>query len=119
MVTERNFTQRPELEVRDAERRLSTRLHLQIPMFVRGIDAYGEEFIELAKSLDISATGAYLTLPRPVRRLELLTLTIPTPSVTNSGLVPASMAPISARVIRQKEVGDIYVVGVQFLRPLG
>jgi len=34
-------------------------------------------------------------------------------------LVPASMAPISARVIRQKEVGDIHLVGVQFLRPLG
>lgn len=118
MVTERNFAEHPELGVRTAERRQSCRLHLQIPMFVRGTDAYGEEFIELVKTLDISATGACLTLPRPVRKLELVTLTIPTPSVTNSGLVPASMAPISARVIRQKEVGDIHLVGVQFLRPL-
>ena len=30
-------------------------------MFVRGTDALGEEFIELAKTLDISANGAYLT----------------------------------------------------------
>jgi hypothetical protein len=48
----------------------------------------------------------------------MLTLTVPTPSVSNSGLVPASMPPISARVIRQKEVGDIHLIGVQFVRPL-
>jgi hypothetical protein len=118
MATEKNFASQPEIEVGTADRRSAKRLHLQIPMFVRATDAYGEDFIELAKSLDISATGAYLTLPRPLSRLGMVTLTIPTPSVSNSGLVPTSMAPISARVIRQKELGDVHLVGVQFVHPL-
>ena len=43
-----------------AERRRSQRIHVQIPMFVRGTDAAGLEFLDLTKTLDISATGAYL-----------------------------------------------------------
>ncbi|MFZ0037611.1 MAG: PilZ domain-containing protein [Candidatus Acidiferrales bacterium] len=118
MVMEKNVSREHSLDIGSADRRQAGRLHLQIPMFVRGTDAYGEDFIELAKTLDISATGAYLTLPRPVVKLGMITLTVPTPSVSNSGLVPASMPPISARVIRQKEVGDIHLIGVQFVRPL-
>src|ERR1700684_1971648 len=118
MVMEKNLASDRAIELGNADRRHASRLHPQIPMFVRGTAAYGEDFIELAKTLDISATGAYLTLPRPLLKLGMVTLTVPTPSVSNSGLVPASMAPISARVIRQKEVGDIHLIGVQFVRPL-
>lgn len=118
MVTDKNITTNTEINLRTADRRQASRLHLQIPMFVRGTDSYGEEFIELAKTLDISASGANLTLPRTVRKTEILILTVPTPSISNSGLVPTSMPPISARVIRQKELGDIHLIGVQFLRPL-
>jgi hypothetical protein len=118
MVMEKNVARERTIEIGNADRRHASRLHLQVPMFVRGTDAYGEDFIELAKTLDISATGAYLTLPRPLLKQGMVTLTVPTPSVSNSGLVPASMAPISARVIRQKEVGDIHLIGVQFVRPL-
>ncbi|HUJ83757.1 MAG TPA: PilZ domain-containing protein [Candidatus Acidoferrales bacterium] len=101
-----------------AERRQAYRLHLQVPMFMRGTDAYGEDFVDLAKTLDISAGGAYLTSPRALAKAALITLTVPAPSVSNSGLVPASMAPIQARVLRQKEVGDVHLIGVQFLKPL-
>lgn len=100
------------------ERRQTSRLHLQVPMFIRGTDAYGEDFVDLAKTLDISSGGASLTSPRPLARATLITLTVPAPSVSSSGLVPASMAPIQARVVRQKEVGDVHLVGVQFLKPL-
>jgi hypothetical protein len=41
-----------------AERRRSQRIHVQIPMFVRGVDAGGIEFLDLTKTLDISSTGA-------------------------------------------------------------
>jgi c-di-GMP-binding flagellar brake protein YcgR len=104
--------------VATAERRQAYRLHLQVPMFMRGTDAYGEEFVDLAKTLDISSGGAYLTSPRALAKAALITLTVPAPSVSNSGLVPASMAPIQARVLRQKEVGDVHLIGVQFLKPL-
>jgi hypothetical protein len=101
------------------EHRRSQRLHLQIPLFVRGKDAYGEQFLDLAKTLDISALGAFLTCPRPLAINDVVTLTIPAPSITSSGLVPAGMPPIQARVKRQQEAGDVHLIGVEFLKPIG
>jgi hypothetical protein len=51
-----------------AERRRAQRLHVQIPIFVRGTDPAGMEFLDLTKTLDISATGAYLAIQARVRR---------------------------------------------------
>jgi PilZ domain len=101
------------------ERRRYQRINLQVPLFVRGKDAYGEQFLELAKTLDISAMGAFLTCPRPLTINEVVTLTIPAPSITSSALVPAGMPPIQARVRRQQEAGDVHLVGVEFLKPIG
>jgi hypothetical protein len=101
------------------ERRRHQRINLQVPLFVRGKDAYGEQFLELAKTLDISAIGAFLTCPRPLTIGEVVTLTIPAPSITASALVPAGMPPIQARVRRQQEAGDVHLVGVEFLKPIG
>lgn len=103
----------------DDERRRFQRIHLQIPMFVRGRDAHGEQFLELAKTLDISALGAFVTCPRPLSVNEIVTLTIPAPSITSSALVPAGMPPIQARVKRYQQAGDVYLVGVEFLKPIG
>ena len=112
------MTRQPEFAVGTDDRRNATRLHLQVPIFVRGTDSHGDDFIELAKTLDISATGASVTLPRAPGKQGILTLTIPTPQMSTSGLIPAAMAPMAARVVRQKEVGDVHIVGVQFVRPL-
>jgi PilZ domain-containing protein len=101
------------------ERRRFQRIRLQVPLFIRGRDAYGEQFVELAKSLDISAVGAFITSPRPLTIGGVVTLTVPAPSITSSGLVPAGMAPIQARVKRQQEAGDVHLVGVEFLKPIG
>jgi len=103
----------------DEERRRYQRIHLQIPLFIRGKDAQGEQFMELAKTLNISAIGAFLASPRPLAVNGFITLTIPAPSITSSGLVPAGMAPIQGKIRRQQEAGDIYLVGVEFLKPIG
>ena len=102
-----------------AERRQAYRLHLQVPMFMRGTDAYGEEFVDLAKTLDISSGGAYLTSPR-ARSQGRVDHSDGAGSVgfqfrPGSGL---HGSPIHARVLRQKEVGDVHLIGVQFLKPL-
>src|SRR5580698_857091 len=47
------YTQRISASVVYDERRRFQRIHLQIPLFVRGKDAHGEQFLELAKTLDI------------------------------------------------------------------
>ena len=78
------------------EHRRFQRIQLQVPLFVRGKDTHGEQFLELAKTLDISALGAFITCPRPLRVNEVVTLTIPAPSITSSALVPAGMPPIQA-----------------------
>jgi hypothetical protein len=100
------------------ERRRFQRIRLQVPLFIRGRDAYGEQFVDLAKTLDVSGLGAFLTSPRPLPIGGVVTLTIPAPSITSSALVPAGMPPIQARVKRQQEAGDIHLVGVEFLKPI-
>jgi len=101
------------------ERRRFQRIHLQVPLFVRGTDTHGDQFLELAKTLDISGLGAFLTCPRALSVNEVITLTIPAPSITSSALVPAGMPPIQAKVRRQQEAGDVHLVGVEFLKPIG
>jgi hypothetical protein len=101
------------------ERRRFPRIHLQVPLFIRGKDAQGQQFLELAKALDISGLGALITCPKPVALNDFITLTIPAPSITSSALVPAGMPPIQARVRREQEAGDIYLVGVEFVKPIG
>jgi c-di-GMP-binding flagellar brake protein YcgR len=101
------------------ERRRYQRIHLQVPLFIRGKDAHKEQFMELAKTLDISALGAFIACPRALAINDIVTLTIPSPSITSSALVPSGMPPIQARVKRQEHAGDVYLVGVEFLKPIG
>ncbi|HLV93599.1 MAG TPA: PilZ domain-containing protein [Candidatus Acidoferrales bacterium] len=101
------------------ERRRFQRIRLQVPLFVRGRDVHGEQFLELAKTLDISALGAFITCPRAVHIDEVITLTIPAPSITSSALVPSGMPPMLARVKRQQEAGDVHLIGVEFVKPIG
>lgn len=101
-----------------SKQRRSPRIKLQVPVFLRGADASGVEFIELTKTLNISATGASIASTHLLRPEQVVHLTIPTPSPTSSGLVPSETPPISARVLREEVVGDIRVIGVEFLRAL-
>ncbi len=100
-----------------AERRRSQRIHVQIPMFVRGTDTSGLEFLDLTKTLDISATGAYLASPRAVRINQIVSLTIPAPS-SPSETLPAETPPIRARVRRHQAMDGIHLLGVEFLKSL-
>lgn len=100
-----------------ADRRRSQRIHVQIPMFVRGTDAAGLEFLDLTKTLDISATGAYLATARSIRTNQIINLTIPAPS-SPSATLPAETPPIQARVRRHRAAEGFYLVGVEFLKAL-
>ena len=108
---------REGMRLTPAERRRSQRIHVQIPMFVRGVDAAGAEFLDLTKTLDISATGAFLASPRLLRADQLLNLTIPAPPSPSSTL-PAETPPIQARVRRHRTSDGIHLLGVEFLKAL-
>jgi hypothetical protein len=101
-----------------AERRRSPRIHLQIPVFVRGVDGAGAAILDLTKTLDISASGALIASSRALNSGHLVHLTIPAPSLSATGAVPAETPPIQARICRQHVAGDIHLVGLEFVTPL-
>jgi hypothetical protein len=98
--------------------RRSPRIRLQVPVFLRGQDASGVDFVELTKTLNISAFGACIASTHILRPDQVVHLTIPTPSPASSGLVPNETPPITAKVLRQQVAGELRLFGVQFLRPL-
>jgi PilZ domain len=98
--------------------RASSRIRIQVPVFLRGSDPTGSEFIELTKTLNISSRGACIASSHLLRLGDLVHLTIPAPSASSSSLVPNETPPITARVRRQEILGDMRVFGLEFLRPL-
>src|SRR5579863_6092850 len=111
------ISERERMRLTPAERRRSQRIHVQIPMFVRGTDAAGLEFLDLTKTLDISASGAFLASPRAIRTNEVINLTIPAPSSPSAAL-PSETPPIPARVRRHHAMDGIHLLGVEFLKAL-
>jgi len=109
-------SERSGVEARSTRR--SPRIKLQVPVFVRGTDASGTEFIELTKTLNISAFGACITSEHILRPDQTVHLTIPAPSPASSSLVPSETPPIVARVLRQDSLADTRLFGLEFLRPL-
>ncbi len=101
-----------------AERRRFPRMRLQMPVFVRGVDAAGTEFLELTKTLNISATGAFVASPRRLDAENIVHLTIPAPPPPSTGMVPLETPPIQARIRRQQAAGDVHLVGLEFLKAL-
>jgi hypothetical protein len=98
--------------------RRSPRIPLQVPVFLRGTDVSGAEFIELTKTLNISSTGACITSARILRPDQTVHLTIPAPALASSSLVPCETPPIVAKVLRQESAGHTRLFGLEFLNPL-
>jgi len=104
--------------VQTSSTRRSPRIRLQVPVFVRGTDVSGAEFIELTKTLNISSTGACITSAHILRPEQIVHLTIPAPAPASSSLVPSETPPIVAKVLRQESAGEMRLFGLEFLRPL-
>lgn len=98
--------------------RRSPRIRLQMPVFLRAADTSGAEFIELTKTLNISATGACVASTHILRPDQIVHLTIPAPSSASSAVVPSETPPITAKVLRQDIAGDVRLFGLEFLKPL-
>lgn len=104
--------------VDSTKQRRFPRIRLQVPVFLRGQDASGVDFVELTKTLNISAFGACIASSHVLRTDQMIQLTIPTPAPASSGLVPNETPPITAKVLRQQSVGDLRLFGLEFLRGL-
>ena len=115
---ETDFPKQRQLVATSSSTRRSPRIRLQMPVFVRGTDASGAEFIELTKTLNISAAGACITSAHIIRLDQVVHLTIPAPSPASSSLIPSETPPIAAKVLRQDAVGEMRLFGIEFLRAI-
>jgi hypothetical protein len=100
-----------------AERRGWERLPISIPFFVRGTSASGEEFLEFATALNLSAGGVLLAARRYMDPGTLLSLEIPV-ALANKAQLPRSISQLQATVLRCTADRQYFLLGLQFHEPL-
>jgi hypothetical protein len=102
----------------DTERRRWSRLPLAIPVFVRTRDGKGNEFLEFATALNVSAGGMLLAVRRILPRSSLIRLEIPSAPVAALALLPPVSRNLRAKALRNTPAEGYYLLGLKFSRPL-
>jgi len=100
------------------ERREWPRLPLAIPVFVRGRDQVGKDFLEFASALNISAGGALVAVHRAVRPAAQVSLEIPSAPLSASARVQKSSRNLRGKIVRVTHAEGYYLLGLKFMRPL-
>ena len=101
-----------------AERRRHQRLPLSIPVFVRGMDQEGKEFLEFATALNISAGGILLATRRSLPKAANLSLEIPVAPLAPAASSTQSVRSLKARLVRITHGERCHLMGLKFTRPL-
>jgi hypothetical protein len=99
---------------REGERRRHERIPLAIPVFVRGQDADGNDFLEFATALNISSGGALLATRRQLSRLARIFLEIPSAPVPRIPGYPKPVRRIRARLLRHTSNEGIHLSAIKF-----
>lgn len=100
------------------ERRHWPRLSLAIPVFVRGSNRQGTEFLEFSTLLNESAGGGLLAIRKPLRLSSRVSLEIPSSQNPKGVTSRGAVRMLRARVIRITYVAGWNLCGLQFARPL-
>jgi len=101
-----------------SERRKWARLPLAIPVFVRSRDTHGNEFLEFATALNVSAGGMLVAIRRVLPAIAQIRLEIPSAPVATMALLPRAARSLSARTLRTTPAQGYYLLGLKFSRPL-
>lgn len=104
--------------MRKADKRRWERLPLAIPVFVRGTDAQGKQFIEFTTALNISAGGALLATRRYLPQSRRLLLEIPSAPLAPLKVPPRLVKTMEARVVRVTHADKCDLWGLKFTRAL-
>ncbi len=97
------------------ERRRWSRMPVAIPVFIRGEDAQGRDFTELATTVDFSSGGALLMVRNRIPQGAPLELEIPRASL---GVVPNAVRNFEARTVRAGGERGFQYLAVEFVSPL-
>jgi hypothetical protein len=100
------------------ERRDWPRLSLAIPVFVRGRDQVGKNFLEFATAVNISAGGALVAVHRPLRPAAQVSLEIPSAPLAASVPVQKNSRNLRGKIVRVSHAEGYHLVGLKFVRPL-
>ncbi|MFZ0860879.1 MAG: PilZ domain-containing protein [Candidatus Sulfotelmatobacter sp.] len=100
------------------ERRKWTRLPLAIPVFVRGRDGKGKEFLEFATALNVSAGGMLVAMRRVLPAIAQIRLEIPSAPVAALAVLPKASRSLRAKALRTTPAEGYYLLGLKFARPL-
>jgi hypothetical protein len=104
------------------DRRRWERLPLAIPVFVRGLDPHGKQFVDFATALDISVGGALLAIHRALPEGSKIMLEIPSaPTHQNhpNPKVPRAVRQnFYAKAVRVTSNDTCHLLGLQFQKPL-
>ena len=98
--------------------RQRSRLSLAIPVFVRGLNAQGTEFLEFSTLLNESAGGALLAMRKSLLLSSRISLEIPSAQILKSVKLRGAVRMLRARVIRIAYGAGWNLCGLQFARPL-
>ena len=99
------------------ERRSWDRLPISIPFFVRGRKGSGEEFLEFATALNLSAGGVLLAARRYLEPGTEISLEVPV-ALVNKAQLPQSVSLLHATVLRCTPDRQYFLLGLQFEEPL-
>ena len=99
------------------ERRDWDRLPIAIPFFVRGRKVTGEDFLEFATALNLSAGGVLLATRKFLEPGTELSLEVPVALVSKAQL-PRSVSLLHAIVLRCIPDRQYFLLGLQFKEPL-
>lgn len=102
--------------VKDA--RKSVRLHLAIPIFVRSRDTSGNDSLEFATALNISAGGALVVVRRSLPKSAVISLEIPSVPIGPASGLPSSSRVLKAKAVWVAHLDDHHLLGLKFARPL-
>ena len=100
-----------------ADRREWERLPISIPFFVRGKKSTGEEFLEFATALNLSAGGVLLATRRYLEPGTQISLEIPV-ALVNKAQLPRSVSLLHATVLRCTSDRQYFLLGLKFEEPL-
>jgi c-di-GMP-binding flagellar brake protein YcgR len=100
------------------DRRRYPRLPLSIPVFVRGTDKEGRDFLEFATALNISAGGILLATRRSLAKSATLSLEIPVAPLPTTAVFSQSIRTLKARLVRVSHGEKYNLLGLKFSRPI-